>query len=69
MEGRYVHASEYYQTYQSLSPLSPSIQPLFAAYCQMLINPENAETFSAGNTSMFTTVHSMDLKFIYIDQM
>ncbi|VDN05483.1 unnamed protein product [Thelazia callipaeda] len=69
MKGRYVHASEYYQTYQTLSTASLQIQPLFAAFCEMLINPENAEMLSIGNTAVFSTVHSMDLTFLHIDCM
>uniref|UniRef100_A0A915PVH1 BHLH domain-containing protein n=1 Tax=Setaria digitata TaxID=48799 RepID=A0A915PVH1_9BILA len=66
IEGRYLHASDYYHIYQSLSSAS-HIQPLFAAYCEMLINPENVDTLSTGNTSTFCTVHSMDLKFLHVD--
>ncbi|CAG9531004.1 unnamed protein product [Cercopithifilaria johnstoni] len=69
MEGRYLHANDYYNTNQSLLPSLSHIQPLFAAYCEMLINPENVEMLSAGNTSIFSTVHSMDLKFVHIDHM
>ncbi|EFO26708.1 helix-loop-helix DNA-binding domain-containing protein [Loa loa] len=69
MAGRYLHASDYYNTHQSLSAPLSHIQPLFAAYCEMLINPENVETLSAGNTSIFSTVHSMDLKFVHVDHM
>lgn len=68
MEGRYLHASDYYNTHQSSASLS-HIQPLFAVYCEMLINPENVEILSTGNTSIFSTVHSMDLKFLHIDHM
>ncbi|VIO99049.1 Helix-loop-helix DNA-binding domain containing protein [Brugia malayi] len=69
MEGRYLHTSDYYTTHQSLSAPLSHIQPLFAAYCEMLINPENVETLSAGNTSIFCTIHSMDLKFVHVDHM
>ncbi|VDM98583.1 unnamed protein product [Onchocerca ochengi] len=67
--GRYLHTSDYYHIHQSLSAPLSHIQPLFAAYCQMLINPENVETLSVGNTSIFNTVHTMDLKFLHIDHM
>ncbi|VBB26745.1 unnamed protein product [Acanthocheilonema viteae] len=69
MEGRYLHASDYYNTHQSLPASLFHTQPLFAVYCEMLINPENVEMLSAGNTSIFSTVHSMDLKFVHIDHM
>lgn len=69
MEGRYLHASDYYNTHHQLSAFLSHIQPLFAAYCEMLINPENVEMLSAGNTSIFSTVHSADLKFMHIDHM
>uniref|UniRef100_A0A0R3RVT9 BHLH domain-containing protein n=1 Tax=Elaeophora elaphi TaxID=1147741 RepID=A0A0R3RVT9_9BILA len=69
IEGRYLHATDYYNIHQSISPSFSHIQPLFAAYCEMLINPENVEMLSAGNTSIFSTVHSMDLKFVHIDHL
>ncbi|VDK87122.1 unnamed protein product [Litomosoides sigmodontis] len=69
VEGRYLHASDYYNTHHQLSTFLSHFQPLFAAYCEMLINPENVEMLSAGNTSIFSTVHSADLKFMHIDQM
>ncbi|KAM3716427.1 PAS domain-containing protein [Dirofilaria immitis] len=69
IEGRYLHSCEYYNMHQSLSSPLSHIQPLFAAYCEMLINPENVEMLSAGNTSIFNTIHSMDLKFVHIDHM
>uniref|UniRef100_A0A0N5AUF8 Neuronal PAS domain-containing protein 4 n=1 Tax=Syphacia muris TaxID=451379 RepID=A0A0N5AUF8_9BILA len=67
IEGRYLHPAEYYQAYMSVSSPSTFIQPIFAAYCQPLINPENAEVLSSGNTSIFRSVHLMDMKFLYLD--
>ncbi|VDD91494.1 unnamed protein product [Enterobius vermicularis] len=67
IEGRYLHPAEYYQAYMSVSSPSTFIQPVFAAYCQPLINPENAEVLSSGNTSIFRSLHLMDMKFLHID--
>lgn len=69
MKGRYLHASDYHNMHQSLSAPLSHTQPLFAVHCEMLINPENVETLSAGNTSIFNSVHSMDLKFVHVDHM
>uniref|UniRef100_A0A0M3IPD3 BHLH domain-containing protein n=1 Tax=Ascaris lumbricoides TaxID=6252 RepID=A0A0M3IPD3_ASCLU len=69
VQGRYLHPAEYYQACMSLSSPSSLVQPVFAAYCQPLINPENAEMLSAGNTSMFRSLHLMDMKFLYLDEM
>uniref|UniRef100_A0A0M3IQB1 PAS domain-containing protein n=1 Tax=Ascaris lumbricoides TaxID=6252 RepID=A0A0M3IQB1_ASCLU len=68
VQGRYLHPAEYYQACMSLSSPSSLVQPVFAAYCQPLINPENAEVLSAGNTSMFRSLHLMDMKFLYLDE-
>ncbi|KHN76520.1 Neuronal PAS domain-containing protein 4 [Toxocara canis] len=67
VQGRYLHPAEYYQAYLSVSSPSSFVQPIFAAYCQPLINPENAEVLSAGNTSMFRSLHLMDMKFLHLD--
>ncbi|KAH7720512.1 Protein CKY-1 a [Aphelenchoides avenae] len=69
VEGRYIHSAEYYHAVNE--PLddgtNSNIQPIFAAFCRPLINPENAENFITGNTSMFQSVHQMDMKFTRID--
>ncbi|EPB67267.1 hypothetical protein ANCCEY_13642 [Ancylostoma ceylanicum] len=44
-------------------------QPIFAAYCQPVINPENAETLSSGNTDVFTSQHYLDMTFKEVDHM
>uniref|UniRef100_A0A914CTG9 PAS domain-containing protein n=1 Tax=Acrobeloides nanus TaxID=290746 RepID=A0A914CTG9_9BILA len=67
VEGRYLHPSEYYQAVNAIATPSTSIQPIFAAYCQPLINPENADSIATGNTSMFRSVHLMDMKFLHLD--
>lgn len=69
VEGRYLHPAEYYQAINAVATPSTSIQPIFAAFCQPLINPENAESLATGNTSMFRSVHTMDMKFVHLDDM
>uniref|UniRef100_A0AC35GGH1 PAS domain-containing protein n=1 Tax=Panagrolaimus sp. PS1159 TaxID=55785 RepID=A0AC35GGH1_9BILA len=68
VEGRYLHPIEYYQTLNSIPNPTAPIQPIFAAFCRPLINPENAETLSTGNTSMFRSIHFLDMKFLHLDE-
>uniref|UniRef100_A0A158PB32 PAS domain-containing protein n=1 Tax=Angiostrongylus cantonensis TaxID=6313 RepID=A0A158PB32_ANGCA len=44
-------------------------QPIFAAYCQPVINPENAEALSVGNTDVFSSQHYLDMTFKEVDHM
>uniref|UniRef100_A0A7E4VJM6 Neuronal PAS domain-containing protein 4 n=1 Tax=Panagrellus redivivus TaxID=6233 RepID=A0A7E4VJM6_PANRE len=69
VEGRYLHPIEYYQALNAVPNLNSTapIQPIFAAFCRPLINPENAETLATGNTAIFRSVHSMDFKFAQLD--
>ena len=69
VEGRYLHPLEYYRALVSITAPSLVIHPVFAAYCQPLVTPENAEFLSAGNTNTFRSVHSMDMKCIHVDHM
>ena len=69
VEGRYLHPAEYYQALNSVPNPTAPLQPIFAAFCRPLINPENAETLATGNTSMFRSIHLMDMKFIHLDEM
>lgn len=69
IEGRYMHPAEYYQALLTLTNPAVFIHPVFAAYCQPLINPENAEVLSSGNTSMFRSLHFMDMQFVHLDDM
>ncbi|KAE9548169.1 hypothetical protein FO519_008622 [Halicephalobus sp. NKZ332] len=68
VEGRYLHPAEYYQALNAVPNPTAPVQPIFAAFCRPLINPENAETLATGNTSMFRSIHLMDMKFIHIDE-
>uniref|UniRef100_A0A914V572 PAS domain-containing protein n=1 Tax=Plectus sambesii TaxID=2011161 RepID=A0A914V572_9BILA len=67
IEGRYLHPAEYYQALLTLTNPAVFIHPVFAGYCQPLINPENAEVLSSGNTSMFRSLHLMDMQFVHLD--
>ena len=69
VEGRYLHPVEYYQALNAIPTPTAPIQPIFAAFCRPLINPENAETLSTGNTSIFRSIHFMDMKFLHLDEM
>ncbi|CAJ0929771.1 unnamed protein product, partial [Mesorhabditis belari] len=62
--GRYVHSAEYYAA--NNAPNS-CIQPIFAAFCQPLLNPENAEMLATGNTDAFSSQHFLDMKFKDMD--
>ncbi|PAV71263.1 hypothetical protein WR25_03056 [Diploscapter pachys] len=66
LQGRYIESAEYYQNFIN-SP--ETAQPVFAAFCQPLINPENAETMANGNTNVFTSQHYLDMKFKELDSM
>ncbi|EYB95143.1 hypothetical protein Y032_0163g3479 [Ancylostoma ceylanicum] len=66
LQGRYIHPAEYFQ---SLANTPDAAQPIFAAYCQPVINPENAETLSSGNTDVFTSQHYLDMTFKEVDHM
>uniref|UniRef100_A0A1I7V1N2 PAS domain-containing protein n=3 Tax=Caenorhabditis tropicalis TaxID=1561998 RepID=A0A1I7V1N2_9PELO len=62
-QGRYIQPAEFYQQLNSQSSQPDCDQPVFSAYCQPLINPENAEGMSTGNTHVFCTQHFLDMKF------
>ncbi|CAB3398251.1 unnamed protein product [Caenorhabditis bovis] len=68
LKGRYIQPAEYYQAMSAQLPQSESDQPVFAAFCQPLINPENAESMAVGNTNVFSTQHFLDMKFKDADQ-
>ncbi|CAD5232218.1 unnamed protein product [Bursaphelenchus xylophilus] len=61
VQGRYIHSLEHYKAINQLMQASHKIQPLFSAFCQPLINPENAESLAMGNPNIFCMVLSMDL--------
>ncbi|KAI6199939.1 hypothetical protein M3Y96_00680400 [Aphelenchoides besseyi] len=68
VEGRYIHPLEYYKTVNSIATVQPPIQPIFAAFCTPLLTLDNVETISQGNTETFTSVHTMDMHFVDIDE-
>uniref|UniRef100_A0A0K0ELF8 BHLH domain-containing protein n=1 Tax=Strongyloides stercoralis TaxID=6248 RepID=A0A0K0ELF8_STRER len=67
IHGRYMHSQEYYDTTTSMVQTFDQIQPIFAAYCHPLINPENAEILSNGSTNIFRAVQEMDMNWKEID--
>ncbi|TKR87441.1 hypothetical protein L596_011839 [Steinernema carpocapsae] len=67
VHGRYVHTAEYYQAVNAVNGPANAVEPIFAAYCQPLINPENAHNQLKGNTSVFQSRHHMDMRFIDMD--
>ncbi|CAI2354878.1 unnamed protein product [Caenorhabditis sp. 36 PRJEB53466] len=68
-QGRYIQPAEFYQQLNSQTSQPDCDQPVFSAYCQPLINPENAEGMSTGNTHVFCTQHFLDMKFKEADAM
>eukprot|EP00090_Calanus_glacialis_P004659 TRINITY_DN13513_c0_g1_i1.p1 TRINITY_DN13513_c0_g1~~TRINITY_DN13513_c0_g1_i1.p1 ORF type:complete len:542 (+),score=71.21 TRINITY_DN13513_c0_g1_i1:172-1797(+) len=48
-------------------PLCSRDEPVFVAWCTPLAMPENREIVVQGATNVFTTVHSLDMKMIEID--
>ncbi|EGT34241.1 hypothetical protein CAEBREN_31640 [Caenorhabditis brenneri] len=62
-QGRYIQPAEFYQQLNSQNSQPDCDQPVFSAYCQPLINPENAEGMATGNTHVFCTQHFLDMKF------
>ncbi|PIC26083.1 hypothetical protein B9Z55_018768 [Caenorhabditis nigoni] len=47
-QGRYIQPAEFYQQLNAQNSQPDCDQPVFSAYCQPLINPENAEGMSTG---------------------
>ena len=48
-------------------PLVSRDEPVFVAWCTPLAMPENREIVVQGATNVFTTVHSLDMKIIEVD--
>ncbi|CAI4223621.1 unnamed protein product [Auanema sp. JU1783] len=69
LQGRYIHPAEYYHSSNKNDTSLNQMQPIFAAYCHPLINPENAEALSNGNTTVFSTQHFLDMTFKEVDNM
>ncbi|VDL71123.1 unnamed protein product [Nippostrongylus brasiliensis] len=73
LQGRYFQTVEPYQAVTNAAEVVVSFpntaEPIFAAYCQPVINPENAETLSIGNTDVFSSQHFLDMSFKEADNM
>lgn len=44
-------------------------EPVFLATCTPIVMPETRESVVQGSTNVFTSIHSMDMKYLYIDGM
>lgn len=55
--------------YFGFLPLSSRDEPVFLATCTPIAMPETRECVVQGSTNVFTSIHSMDMKFLYIDAM
>ncbi|XP_044764762.1 neuronal PAS domain-containing protein 4 isoform X2 [Coccinella septempunctata] len=53
--------------YLSFLPLCSRNEPVFLATCTPVAMPETRECVVQGATNVFTSIHSMDMKFIHID--
>jgi len=49
-------------------PLCSRDEPVFVARCSPLAMPENREIVVQGATNVFTTVHSLDMKILEVDE-
>ncbi|KAL1131680.1 hypothetical protein AAG570_011293 [Ranatra chinensis] len=54
--------------YLSFLPLCSRNEPVFLATCTPVAMPETRECVVQGATNVFTTIHSMDMKFVHIDK-
>lgn len=54
--------------YLSYLPLCSRNEPVFLATCTPIAMPETRECVVQGATNVFTTIHSMDMKFMHIDK-
>lgn len=54
--------------YFGFLPLSSRDEPVFLATCKPIAMPETRDCIVEGNTNVFTSLHSMDMKFQYIDE-
>lgn len=54
--------------YLSYLPLCSRNEPVFLATCTPIAMPETRECVVQGATNVFTTIHSMDMKFVHIDR-
>nr|CAD7427922.1 unnamed protein product [Timema monikensis] len=54
--------------YLSFLPLCSRNEPVFLATCTPVAMPETRECVVQGATNVFTSIHSMDMKFMHIDK-
>ncbi|GLH10222.1 Uncharacterized protein GBIM_15176 [Gryllus bimaculatus] len=52
----------------SFLPLCSRNEPVFLATCTPVAMPETRECVVQGATNVFTSIHSMDMKFMHIDK-
>ena len=52
----------------SYLPLCTSNAPVFLATCTPVAMPETRECVAQGNTTVFTSIHSLDMRFINLDR-
>ncbi|XP_054154328.1 mucin-12-like [Oppia nitens] len=52
----------------SFLPLCSRNEPVFLATCTPVAMPETRECVVQGSTNVFTSIHSMDMKFIHLDR-
>lgn len=50
-------------------PLSSRDEPVFIASCTPVAMPETRECVVQGSTNVFTSIHSMDMRYLYVDAM
>lgn len=51
----------------SYLPLCSRSEPVFLATCTPVAMPETRECVVQGSTNVFTSIHSMDMKFVHLD--
>lgn len=52
----------------SFLPLCSRNEPVFLATCTPVAMPETRECVVQGSTNVFTSIHSMDMRFMHLDQ-
>lgn len=53
--------------YLSFLPLCSRNEPVFLATCTPVAMPETRECVVQGATNVFTSIHSMDMRYIHVD--
>jgi hypothetical protein len=54
--------------YLPFVPLCNRNESVFLASCTPVVLPETRESVVQGATNIFTTIHSMDMKYLHIDK-